>query len=474
MNCIPLIDPACLITSRLSSPATSAVAGGILGGIAQVINDGVRWIIVNTATWWIQVPSVDLGSEPAIARIQAWLLPVTAAVAVASMIGAGLRMAITRRASPLLDATGGVLALATAATLGVAIPALLLKAGDAWSSWVLQASTGGHFAQRLAAVLDLGGNAAAAVVLVFGIVAIVLSLVQAVLMLFRQVALVILAGVLPLAAAGAAAPMTRPWIRKVSSWMLALICYKPAAAAVYAAAFTMIGSGRGTRTVLMGFVTMLLSLVALPALMKFFTWTTGSIAESGSGGQLLGTAALGAVAVGALRSGSAGGSASAARDQAAYLSSRLGPPPAGGAPPDPGNPASPGGSGGPAGPPAPSGSAAAQPVSAFPPAAAPPSAYGAPAGATASAPAYGSPAPGGTPAGAAPASGGSAMAATGAAEASAGSAGAAARAASGTAAGAAAAAGPAGLPAAAAAQAAQAAADTTSRLAEGALGPEGD
>src|SRR6266568_3098549 len=335
MNCIPLIDPACLITSRLSSPATSAVAGGILGGIAQVINDGVRWIIVNTATWWIQVPSVDLGSEPAIARIQAWLLPVTAAVAVASMIGAGLRMAITRRASPLLDATGGVLALATAATLGVAIPALLLKAGDAWSSWVLQASTGGHFAQRLAAVLDLGGNAAAAVVLVFGIVAIVLSLVQAVLMLFRQVALVILAGVLPLAAAGAAAPMTRPWIRKVSSWMLALICYKPAAAAVYAAAFTMIGSGGSPRTTLMGFVTLLLSVLMLPALMKIFTWTTGSIAGPEGGGQLLGAAAMGAVAVGAVRSGPAAGAGAAAQDQAAYMSDRLGPPDGGGQPASP-------------------------------------------------------------------------------------------------------------------------------------------
>ncbi len=473
MSCNPLTDPACIIT-KVIPPITGTVTGGILAGIAQAMNEGIRWIVVNTATWWIQIPSPDLAAEPAVARIQAWLLPITLAIGVGGVIAAGLRMAVTRRAAPLLDVSSGLLALAAAITLGVIIPALLLRAGDAWSSWVLQASTGGHFTQRLTGMLQLGGNAAPAVVLILGLVAIVLALAQAVLMLFRQVALVILAGVLPLAAAGTVAPLTRPWIRKISSWTLALICYKPAAAAVYAAAFTMFGSGRGTRTVLMGFVTMLLSLVALPALMKFFTWTTGSIAESGGGGQLLGTAALGAVAVGALRSGSAGGSASAARDQAAYLSSRLGPPPAGGAPPDPGNPASPGGSGGPAGPPAPSGSAAAQPVSAFPPAAAPPSAYGAPAGATASAPAYGSPAPGGTPAGAAPASGGSAMAATGAAEASAGSAGAAARAASGTAAGAAAAAGPAGLPAAAAAQAAQAAADTTSRLAEGALGPEGD
>ena len=100
---------------------------------------------------------------------------------------------------------------------------------------------------------DLGGGAAPAVVLIFGVIAIIFALVQAVLMLFRQAALIILAGALPLAAAGAIAPMTRTWVRKVTAWMLALICYKPAAAAVYAAAFTMIGSGGSPRTALMGF-----------------------------------------------------------------------------------------------------------------------------------------------------------------------------------------------------------------------------
>jgi hypothetical protein len=162
-------------------------------------------------------------------------------------------------------------------------------------------------------------------------------------MLFRQAALIILAGVLPLAAAGSIAPMTRPWVRKVTAWMLALICYKPAAAAVYAVAFTMIGSGGSPETALMGFVMLLLSLVALPVLMKFFTWTTGTITGSGGGGQLLGAAAVGAVAIGAMRT-SGGGSA---QDQAAYLNSRLSPPPADGATGGThgGSPAGPGGSG---------------------------------------------------------------------------------------------------------------------------------
>src|SRR5260370_10658035 len=111
----------------------------------------------------------------------------------------------------------------------------------------------------MAEVLTLGNTAAPAVVLIFGTIAIVLALVQAVLMLFRRAALVILAGVLPLAAAGSIAPLTRPWIRKISSWMLALIFYKPPAAALYATAFTFLRSGRDPRTVLIGVGILLLS-----------------------------------------------------------------------------------------------------------------------------------------------------------------------------------------------------------------------
>ena len=164
-------------------------------------------------------------------------------------------------------------------------------------------------------------------------------------MLFRQAALLILAGVLPLAAAGSIAPMTRTWVRKVTAWMLALICYKPAAAAVYAVAFTMVGSGRSPRTMLLGFVMLLLSVLMLPALMKFFTWTTGSIGSfGGGGGQLLGAATMGAIAFGAIHPSGAG---SAAQDQAAHITSTLGPPPPGNGADTPptGPPSGPGGGG---------------------------------------------------------------------------------------------------------------------------------
>jgi len=354
MPCNPFTDPACVAGNVIKSVVHSAT-NDVLSGIAQSVTDGVTWIVTNTATWWLRVPSPDLAGEPAVAAIHRWLLPVTVAVAVGGVIAAGARMALTRRANPLLDVTGGMLTLAAASTLGVTAATLLLKAGDAFSAWVLQASTGGQFAHRLALLLTFGGGAAPAVMLVFGLIAIVMSLAQAVLMLFRQAALIILAGVLPLAAAGSVAPLTRPWVRKVTTWMLTLICYKPAAAAVYATAFTLAGSGGGVETMLMGFVMLLLSVLTLPALMKFFTWTTGTISGSGGGGQLLGAATVGAIAIGAMRT-SGGGSA---QDQAAYLNSRLGPPGEAAGTPPAGPPPGPGGSG-------PSGSTPASPAASSP------------------------------------------------------------------------------------------------------------
>jgi type IV secretion system protein TrbL len=87
----------------------------------------------------------------------------------------------------------------------------------------------------------------------------------------------------------------------------------------------MIGAGRDTRTVLAGFAMVFLSLLALPALMRLFSWTAGQVADSAGGGGFLQTALGGAVAIGALR-GSAGGSGgSSAVEQARLVSARLGP-----------------------------------------------------------------------------------------------------------------------------------------------------
>jgi len=327
MSCPTLIVPACIVPSvvgRAAGSAANAAANGAMTGIADAIQSGIAWMVSGTVDWWVQVPSQNLTAEPAVGALQQWLMPITVAVAVLAMITAAGKMALTRKANPLIDVGSGLAIIAATSALGVLLPTMLLKAGDAWSSWVLTTSTGGQFAARLTAVLTMPG-AASGVAIVLGVVAIVMAAIQAVLMLFRQAALVILAGVLPLAAAGTLAPGTRSWFRRVTGWMLALIFYKPAAAAVYATAFTMIGKGKDLRTILMGFAMVLLSLLALPVLMKFFTWTTGAAETAAGSGGFLGTMLSGAIAVGALRGSVGGSGGSSAVDQARLVSAQLGP-----------------------------------------------------------------------------------------------------------------------------------------------------
>ena len=324
VSCPVLIDPACLagqVIGAAAGAAAGTAASDALSGIASAIQSGVSWIVTNSITWWVKVPSPDLAAQPAVSRLQQWMLPLAAAVAVLGLIIAGGKMALTRKANPLIDAGSGLVIIAATSAVGVLLPSLLLQAGDAWSDWVLNASAGGQFASRLTTLLSLTG-AAPAVVVVLGVIAILISAVQAILMLFRQASLVVLAGVLPLAAAGTLTPATRTWFKRITGWELALIFYKPAAAAVYAAAFTMAGTGTGVRSTLMGFAMVALSLLALPVLIRLFTWTTGTISESAAGSGFLQTALSGTVALGALR-GSFGGTGAAG--QARLISDRLGP-----------------------------------------------------------------------------------------------------------------------------------------------------
>jgi hypothetical protein len=328
--CPTLVDPAC-IDKFVAGQAAGAVASGAVNSLAGAIQSGLVWVVTHSASWWVTIPSPNLVDEPAIGSLHQWLLPITVGVAVLAMLAAAGKIVLTRKANPLINAGAGLAIIAATSAVGVLLPAMLLRAGDAWSSWVLAQATGGQFEARLTAALSMTG-VAPGVVIVLGIVAIILSAVQAVLMLFRQAALVVLAGVLPLAAAGTLAPATRPWFTRTTGWMLALICYKPAAAAVYATCFALLGTGNDPRTTLMGFAMLLLSLIALPALLKFFTWTTGTV-EASVGGGFLSTVVSGAIAVGAVRASAGGIGGASAVDQARLMSAQLGSPGPGTSPP---------------------------------------------------------------------------------------------------------------------------------------------
>jgi hypothetical protein len=143
---------------------------------------------------------------------------------------------------------------------------------------------------------------------------------------------VILAGVMQLAAAGGFSDATNGWKQKVLSWALALATYKPIAATVYATAFLMMGSpsSKDPRTFFMGVAMLGVCLVAMPVLMRFFSWTVGSLQQGGGGlGTLAAAGAAGLQAGGMLR----GLGGRSARDHADFMQSSNGAVPGGGSAP---------------------------------------------------------------------------------------------------------------------------------------------
>lgn len=319
--------------------AANDLTAGAVNALASAIRAGLTWMLTEMLPMWTKVGSPDLSGDPAITTMQNWLLPVSITVATCAMIAAGARMAITRRAAPLLDIGTGLVTMAAVAALGIALPDVLMKAGDGWSDWILQTATGGQFPERINELMRFGAIPAIMVILL-GLIMTILVALQALLLVFRQGAVIMLAMALPLAAAGSIAPATRQWIRKLISWMLALIFYKPTAACVYAAGYGLIGDGKGLHALLMGTAVLILAPLALPALMRFFSWTTGAVSASGGGGQFLATAAGAAVALGALgsRSSTAAQHAADLSDEPSRNALPVGGGPVGGPPPSPSGP----------------------------------------------------------------------------------------------------------------------------------------
>jgi len=282
MACIPLIPLSC-VASGIGNAAGGVATTALGNGFADAMRDGAQWVIRTTVGWWIDVPAINLATSPA-PTIRGYVIWLAMLVATAGIIWQGILLAITRRSAHLLDVGRGLFVVALWSAVGIIGPAAALKAGDAFSSWVLDQASGGRAADRLTKLAGLETITSPGAVIILGLVLMLTGLAQAVLMMFREGAVVILAGVVVLAASGQFVRATRPWLPKVVGWMLALICFKPAAALVYATALALVGESDDPRTVLVGLAMMVLAVFALPALMKFFTWATGTAGNGGGGG----------------------------------------------------------------------------------------------------------------------------------------------------------------------------------------------
>ena len=297
------------------SGAVSSVTGDVLSGISQDMASAATGLLKTLSTFWMSVNTPDLTSAGSpVAAIQAGTSWIVAVIAVVCILVAAGRMAIRRRGEP-----AGTMAIGLARLFVVSAVATFLvetagKLGDAFSADLMSsAHLGSHGWSGIISTTAISSaiGPGAGMLLIVSLLIIFSSLIQLMLMILRLGLLIVLTGTLPLAAAASMSDWGQTWWRKHLGWLTAWLLYKPAAALLYAAAFTLT-QGKSLTEVLAGFMLLILSVLILPALLKVIVPMTASLGAASGGALAMGAA--GALATGAIRiaSGAATGGAAGA------------------------------------------------------------------------------------------------------------------------------------------------------------------
>ncbi len=312
--CDIILDPT------LCDVAGDAVVGAASSAAQEFVDafaDGFSQLVVTMTTFWVEVPTPAVGgSGGAVAQVQGSVYWVQGFILVASLLYVAGKTALTRSGKAAGEAAVGLGAMVLTVGAGVAAIDILAVAGDNSSSWIISRSVDGDMAFRLGAVS--GGSADMAVLglgleFIVALLGIFSCIVQIFFLIARVGILTVLAGTLPLSAAALSTPAGKAWFKRSLGWIIAFLLYKPAAALIYASAFTLTANGEDLLSVLSGLMLIVLSVFALPALMRLAVPMVAA-ASGGGGGQLAGAAAGAALASGARKvanssgGGQAGGS----------------------------------------------------------------------------------------------------------------------------------------------------------------------
>ena len=303
--------------------------------VLTAIADALGNLLATMATFWINVdtPTPDAGpTGTTVTWLQGRLWYFVFVAATVSLIIAGMRMAWERRGEPLREVLKSLLTLVVVMGLAVTVVTGLTQAGDRFAECVITSSItpglddpndnpnqrldppdlpGGDFTDascnpNRATGVDFGrnlllmmiGTSAASgtpamgivMAITMGLLSIVASLLQVMMMIVRNGMLVLLLGVLPLAAAATNTEMGRTWFKRCVTWLVAFLAYKPVAALIYAAALRLASTpitpgeledtSKAIVSSITGFVMMVLALFALPALMRLLTPLVAATAGS--------------------------------------------------------------------------------------------------------------------------------------------------------------------------------------------------
>jgi hypothetical protein len=318
-------------TSCLAKEAAQTVGDSLMDQLAHNASVAMASTIETLGSFWVTVPTIPLGdtqgnpSDP-VGFLQGHTWWIWSTLMVFSVLYAAGQMIWSRKGQPLMELVAALIRSLLASSAGLGAVVILLQVGDSYSTWILDKSVEGGFTQGLKNIMQSESASDLQIfMIVAGIIAMLVSLVQICLLIVRSALSVLLAGTLPLAYSATNTQWGKQWSQKHASWLIAFVLYKPVAATIYAAAFKVTGSAltgelKGAAEsivgLMSGLVLMVAALFALPAMMRLIVPAVGAASAGGAmfAGAAVGSAASGAVNMGsrmAAKGGSSGGGGAA-------------------------------------------------------------------------------------------------------------------------------------------------------------------
>lgn len=288
----PFSWPGC-VTEKLGNAIDSVFSefwDFLYGAFAEVIANVVAVVIKAVGALWIYIPTLhategaDYTPVATVSFMRGQVMWIAAAAAVISMIIGGVRMAYQHNGESARELLKSMLTLVVVTFGGLALVTVLTEAGDLLAQQFINRAveeTKQSFADSLVTMIatPMGGSVALftlPLIIVLGFCAVLVSFLQIMLMLARNGMLILLVGILPLAAAATNTEMGKAWFKRICGWLIAFIAYKPFAALIYATAIMLSGSSESLVNVLTGLTMMVLSIIALPALLRLVSPPGGS------------------------------------------------------------------------------------------------------------------------------------------------------------------------------------------------------
>lgn len=275
-----------------------------LDSFVSEVTKSLGEIILNLGTWWVKapVPSLFVTMSPAY-RLQDYLRFLLAAVMIASLIVAGIRVVIDGRGESLRHVAQSLVTVVVISGAGLTLASALISIFDETAVWLLDTVTeesAETFGKRIIPALwestrIPGGTVSVLLLALAGIVA---NVIQMAMIWIRSILLMVIMGLAPIIASTIGTSWGRAWAGKILGFFSGLVLYKLAVSVIYATTILFLTSENGLEgfvSFLVGVMLMVFAAVCPFALVGLLMPTGAMIASSMGGGG--GAVAAGAASV---------------------------------------------------------------------------------------------------------------------------------------------------------------------------------